>query len=954
MTSKISIVSFNLHGLQQGVAFLTDLCRFHDIIFIQEHWLLSCDLYKLEVNDDFVVYSSSAMDSVISRGVLRGRPFGGVGILIRKSLSVCAKVIAVSIRYIIITVGDIIFCNVYMPCHSSMDYETEFVDTLARITSDLSILPKNLTVVGGDFNSSFHLKDKSSGWLEGFCSSLSIHRTDHLLPPSHAYSFHNSNYSSVSLIDHFLISYDLFQCVESLTLLDSGINFSDHLPINLSFCPPPSFLTSLAPTSDRAHIPDAPLYKLRWDKANLQMYYNMSFLILSSAPFPPQLTEITPDKEGISALEIYYAKIIAALKKAALIAVPHKKSSYFKHWWDEELNNAKSRSIDSFRAWVDRGKPRNGCVFNDMTRCKRDYKALITHKKLAGQTEFSNNLHESLNNKEPSQFWKCWKSKLGKKTRSPMVDGSCDSSIIANKFATFFSEVYKKGDSVRSAVFSSEFEGKFKSYVGDPLTTGISVELVDQCIHSLHRGAAAGVDGIAVEHLLFCHPIIVVLISLIFNTMLRWGYVPNDFSQGLTFPLLKGSGVDGSILDNYRGITVSCLMSKLFEICLRQIFAAYLTSSDLQFGFKKSMACRDAIFTAHSVVDFYNTRGSTVNACALDLSKAFDKVNHCCLFLKLMARHCPRCFIATLQEWYSKCSTSVKWGDFVSLPFNVTSGVRQGGILSPCLFAIYIDDLHHRLEKSGFGCCIGYVYCGCILYADDILLLASSVIAMQSMLDICFEEMRYLDMCFNIKKCMCIRIGPRFNAPCAPLTINGDPIAFVECIKYLGVFLQAGRRFLCSLAHAKLSFYRAFNALFSKSKFANSELISVFLLKSYCLPLLTYAIEASFPSKRGLQLLDNIIDNAVRKIFNVKAIEHVLFIRQMVYLPPMGFVYHKAFLKMYRYGFTRQSPVIASCLRVSSEYTARIMGLYNSREESISPRSVSRTLNEMVHCWHCM
>ena len=69
--------------------------------------------------------------------------------------------------------------------------------------------------------------------------------------------------------------------------------------------------------------------------------------------------------------------------------------------------------------------------------------------------------------------------------------------------------------------------------------------------------------------------------------------------------------------------------------------------------------------------------------------------------------------------------------------FAVLAGVRQGGVLSPTLFALYMDDLINRLELSELGCNINGIYLGCLLYADDIILLSQSVTAMQFMLDIC-------------------------------------------------------------------------------------------------------------------------------------------------------------------------------------------------------------------------
>ena len=85
-------------------------------------------------------------------------------------------------------------------------------------------------------------------------------------------------------------------------------------------------------------------------------------------------------------------------------------------------------------------------------------------------------------------------------------------------------------------------------------------------------------------------------------------------------------------------------ISKLFELCLLEIYGEYLESSDLQFGFKKRIGCNHALFVVKSVVEYFIAGGSVINLCALDMSKAFDKVNHYGLFIKLMSRCVPFCF----------------------------------------------------------------------------------------------------------------------------------------------------------------------------------------------------------------------------------------------------------------------------------------------------------------------
>jgi hypothetical protein len=158
-----------------------------------------------------------------------------------------------------------------------------------------------------------------------------------------------------------------------------------------------------------------------------------------------------------------------------------------------------------------------------------------------------------------------------------------------------------------------------------------------------------------------------------------------------------------------------------------QRFNNFFATTDNQFGLKKSVGCSHAIYTVRCVVDNYASHGSTVNLCALDISKAFDRMNHRGLFVKLLRRYVPLTLLCILEDWFAKCFTCVKWSSEYSEMYKLNCGIRQGGVLSAYLFAIYIDDIVHKVEATGIGYHLGSVSCSIFLYADDILILSPSI-----------------------------------------------------------------------------------------------------------------------------------------------------------------------------------------------------------------------------------
>ena len=164
--------------------------------------------------------------------------------------------------------------------------------------------------------------------------------------------------------------------------------------------------------------------------------------------------------------------------------------------------------------------------------------------------------------------------------------------------------------------------------------------------------------------------------------------------------------------------------------------------------------------------------------CTIDLSKAFDKVNHNALYIKIMKRFIPLPLLDLVKNLVSDCCTCVKWDSICSVYFRVMFGARQGSVLSPILFALYIDDIICNSVSLCQGCYI-------ILYADDILLILPSVSTLEHMLHTCEIELNNIDMVINFNKSSCMRIGPRFNVRCVSIiSLNGVVISWMTETRY--------------------------------------------------------------------------------------------------------------------------------------------------------------------------
>ena len=143
------------------------------------------------------------------------------------------------------------------------------------------------------------------------------------------------------------------------------------------------------------------------------------------------------------------------------------------------------------------------------------------------------------------------------------------------------------------------------------------------------------------------------------------------------------------------------------------------------------------VFTLKQIIDYYLSRSSPLYICYLDASKAFDRINHRILFEKLLRRGMPKILVRILSVWYCNQQFYIRWGNTVSSAFNVSNGVRQGGILSPFLFNVYIDDLSTILNECNVGCVINGHNINHLIYADDTVIIAPSSQALQVLLANC-------------------------------------------------------------------------------------------------------------------------------------------------------------------------------------------------------------------------
>ena len=824
------------------------------------------------------------MSSCVDTGILRGRPFGGVAVMIKNNLRKFTQLICAAERYVVVKVSNYVLSNLYLPCSGTVNRRLIIEEVFIEIEEYLKQYTSCKLLIGGDFNCDLDADDSLSVMVSSFLNNFNLRRCDLASGCYKVFTYSNDALGYYSCIDFVLMSDISSLCRHRV--VESGSNLSDHSPVLVEFtC---DIVSSISQSNNNSNKRQR---CLRWDKADLGKYYSITGELIQQllVRFDENLSRCVVDhNSAISFINVMYNELVDILCTSAEQTVPIKSKDFYKFWWSEELNVLKDNSIRDHCIWKEAGRPRSGPIFKAYRTSKLLYKKRIRDSERQELSVYTNDLHEALLKKQGPVFWKCWKSKFEhNNSRDYLIDGTSNHEEILDKFVDYFKRIGCNNSVLGNRALYDKYVSKRENYTGNFYSTVLEfdIALIESVIANMQRGKAPGLDGLTSEHLRFSHPAICQILLKLFNIMMDYGCVPDEFGLTYTIPLLKSSySTQNKALsfDDFRGISISQVISKVFERCILNRYEKYFFTSDNQYGFKYGLSCSHAIYAVKSVVNLYTSSGSTVNLCALDVKKAFDKMNHYGLFLKLMDRLVPVNFLSMLEYWLCLSATCVRWVDNYSEFFSVACGVRQGGVLSPYLFAIYVDDIIEKIKKSDLGCRLGVKQIAIILYADDILLLAPSVEALQKLFDIVEDELKALDMTLNTKKSVCVRFGPRYQSECYNLrSLNGDEISWVSTCRYLGVWLLASRNFKCDYSNSKKLFFRAVNSVFGKVLRVATEDTILHLISSKCMPILLYGLNVCPIGLSDMRSLDFVQTRLLMKLFNTGSVNVINECRNM-------------------------------------------------------------------------
>ena len=294
---------------------------------------------------------------------------------------------------------------------------------------------------------------------------------------------------------------------------------------------------------------------------------------------------------------------------------------------------------------------------------------------------------------------------------------------------------------------------------------------------------AAGPDGIAVELLKYGGEMTLNKLHEICTEVWQSGIWPEEWTHSVFFPIHK----KGDILqcNNYRTIALVSHASKvLLKVILERIKTKLETEiAQEQAGFRPKRGTRDQITNLRIILEKAKERNQPLYFCFIDFTKAFDMVQHDQLWMIMLEMGFPPHLVQLMRNLYSQQRAAVRVANLVSTWFKVKKGVRQGCNLSPCLFNILAE---HVMRKALQGFRGGFKIGGRIInnlrYADDIVLVATSLKEMQELVKRVEEVAKEFNMLINAAKTKVMTNTMKTMN----VMVDGGTLEQVNCFVYLG------------------------------------------------------------------------------------------------------------------------------------------------------------------------
>ena len=482
------------------------------------------------------------------------------------------------------------------------------------------------------------------------------------------------------------------------------------------------------------------------------------------------------------------AKEVCGMKK---IGGRRRKGS---EWWNDEMNQVVAEKRRAFESWL---RDDNEQTRERYREKKREVKRKVREEKRRADARWGRCVAENFaENKK--MFWKEVKQmrREGGKKEETVKDANgqmlTEEGAVNRRWAEHFRELLNFQDDREARITAVAFEQGVPRMgrSNDALVTKGEVE---EALKIMRTGKAAGLDGIAAECLKKGGKAVVEWLVRLLCICLEAGEVPADWRMAAMVPIYKGKG-DKYVCGNYRGISLLSMVGKIFGRVLinRVRDGTEEVLMEEQCGFRRGRGCVDQVFAVRQICEKYLAKGKDTFWAFMDLEKAYDRVDREAMWRMLSIYGVGGKLLSAIKSFYVDSRACVRVGNKVSDSFGVKVGLRQGCVMSPWLFNVYMDgvvrEVNTKVGERGLGLIEdirgqNWVV-NQVLFADDTALVADSEEVLQLLVT---EFGRVCDrrkLKVNVGKSKVMRCTRSENVGELQVNLGGERLEEVESFRY--------------------------------------------------------------------------------------------------------------------------------------------------------------------------
>ena len=467
-------------------------------------------------------------------------------------------------------------------------------------------------------------------------------------------------------------------------------------------------------------------------------------------------------------------------------------------WWNEGVKKKVQEKKQAFEEWLQCNSAEN---YENYKQKKVEVKRKVKEAKREANEKWGQSLGRNFEQNK-KKFWKevnrTRKERTTKEVTVKDRNGQLVKGIEARRrWAEYFQNLLNLEDEREAEIVA--VGGVEVPVFGEENERSITRAEVERALSGTKVGKAAGVDCVGAEMLKKGGVTVVEWLVRMLNVCFLCSLVPADWMSACIVPLYKGIG-DTNECRNFRGISLLSVVGKVYGRVLINRIRDKTDKAimDVQGGFRRGRGCVDQVFVVRQVCEKYLAKGKKVYFAFMDLEKAYDKVDRGALWKVLRLYGVGGKLLNAVKSLYALSKACVRVGSEVSEWFLVKVGLRQGCVMSPWLFNLYIDGVVREVYTKVLGRGLELIEDGermwelsQLLYADDAVFVADSEKKLQRLVTefgrVC--ERRKLKVNIDKSKVMCcMREGEdaRMN-----VILNGQVLEEVSHFKYLGSIIAA-------------------------------------------------------------------------------------------------------------------------------------------------------------------